>query len=201
MGGNRILRESRANFIFMGSNQIKFLQQGCASKFIRMILSMVTFGLLSGSAGANSPPSAGWRRPTSSENFEKNVLIILAALLCALVFTLGLNSILRCCSRAALDPPHGPMGRLASTGLKKSELGQIPVTLYGPGAAIPATDCPICLGEFTDGEVVKVLPDCNHVYHVRCIDTWLMSHSSCPTCRCSLIGRHLPDSVEMGAGI
>lgn len=185
----------------MDSSRIEFLQHSCTSNFSWMILSLVTLSLLSGDAYANSPPSpsVSWRTPLRNENFDKNMVIILATFLCALVFTLGLKSILRCCRRTAFDVPHEAMGHYASTGLKKSELGQIPVTLYGPGASIPATDCPICLGEFMDGEVVRVLPKCNHGYHVRCIDTWLMSHSSCPTCRRSLVDRPLPDSVEMEA--
>nr|AFK42834.1 unknown [Lotus japonicus] len=49
------------------------------------------------------------------------------------------------------------------------------------------TECVICLSEFTDGEKVRVLPKCNHGFHVRCIDKWLSSHSSCPKCRQCLL--------------
>ncbi|EXC23825.1 RING-H2 finger protein ATL72 [Morus notabilis] len=124
-------------------------------------------------------------------NFDTNMVIILAALLCALICALGLNSILRCalrCSRRfASETPQQAAARLAATGLKKSHLRQIPVAVYGSGAGIPATECPICLGEFVDGEKVRVLPKCNHGFHVRCIDTWLLSHSSCPNCRICLL--------------
>uniref|UniRef100_A0A803MJN0 RING-type E3 ubiquitin transferase n=1 Tax=Chenopodium quinoa TaxID=63459 RepID=A0A803MJN0_CHEQI len=41
-------------------------------------------------------------------------------------------------------------------------------------------------GEFIEGENIKVLPKCKHGYHSKCIDTWLLSHSTCPTCRQSL---------------
>ncbi|KAJ4720226.1 RING-H2 finger protein [Melia azedarach] len=144
---------------------------------------------------SSSPPSNG-SRPRSSysneANFDTNMVIILAALLCALICALGLNSIVRCalrCSRRfAFETPDETAARLAATGLKKSALRQIPVAVYGtPGVKIKATDCAICLGDFTDGEKVRVLPKCNHGFHVRCIDTWLMSHSSCPTCRQSLL--------------
>ncbi|ONK77154.1 uncharacterized protein A4U43_C02F3650 [Asparagus officinalis] len=124
------------------------------------------------------------------------MVIILAALLCALICALGLNSIvrcvLRCGRRIAFETAEETAARLAATGLKKKALRQIPVAVYGSeGANIPvaATDCPICLGEFADGEKVRVLPKCNHGFHVRCIDTWLASHSSCPTCRHSLLDR------------
>ncbi|KAG9151251.1 hypothetical protein Leryth_002800 [Lithospermum erythrorhizon] len=33
--------------------------------------------------------------------------------------------------------------------------------------------------------MVKLIPNCGHVFHPYCIDTWLESHVSCPLCRCS----------------
>ncbi|XP_062094558.1 RING-H2 finger protein ATL74-like [Humulus lupulus] len=140
----------------------------------------------------------------SESNFDTNMVIILAALLCALICALGLNSIVRCalrCSqRFATETPEQAAARLSRTGLKKSRLRQIPVAVYGSGTEIPATECPICLGEFKDGEKVRVLPKCNHGFHVRCIDTWLLSHSSCPNCRHSLLEQKqttssVPDST------
>lgn len=128
----------------------------------------------------------------SETNFDTNMVIILAALLCALIGALGLNSIVRCalrCSRRlALETPEETTARLAATGLKKRDLRQIPVAVYDTSSpGFPGTDCPICLGEFVDGQKVRVLPQCNHGFHVRCIDTWLLSHSSCPNCRHSLL--------------
>ncbi|KAJ8753787.1 hypothetical protein K2173_000041 [Erythroxylum novogranatense] len=123
----------------------------------------------------------------SDTSFDTNMVIILAALLCALICALGLNSIVRCalrCSRRfALDTPEQTAGK----GLKKRELRRIPVAVYGTGVNIPDTECPICLAEFVSGEKVRVLPRCNHGFHVTCIDTWLLSHSSCPNCRHSLL--------------
>ncbi|GMY25696.1 RING-H2 finger protein ATL74-like [Fagus crenata] len=133
----------------------------------------------------------------SEANFDTNMVIILAALLCALICALGLNSIVRCalrCSRRfAMETPEQNAARLAATGLKKRDLRQIPVAVYGSGVnsssnnVIKGTECPICLGEFEDGEKVRILPKCNHGFHVECIDTWLLSHSSCPNCRHSLL--------------
>lgn len=156
----------------------------------------------------NAPPapsSHGSRHGSYSNeaNFDTNMVIILAALLCALICALGLNSIVRCalrCSRRlAFETADEAAARLAATGLKKSALRHIPVAVYGEGIGIPATDCPICLGEFMDGEKVRVLPNCNHGFHVRCIDIWLASHSSCPTCRQSLIEQ--PRSADEDDGI
>ncbi|XP_049409541.1 RING-H2 finger protein ATL74-like isoform X1 [Solanum stenotomum] len=138
------------------------------------------------------PPSSTISKPhhgySNEANFDTNMVIILAALLCALICALGLNSIVRCalrCSRRFAF--ESETARLAATGLKKSTLRQLPLSVYGSGVNIPATDCPICLGEFVDGEKVRVLPKCHHGFHVKCIDIWLALHSSCPTCRQSLL--------------
>ncbi|KAJ8624580.1 hypothetical protein MRB53_033110 [Persea americana] len=134
------------------------------------------------------------------DNLDNNMVIILAASLCALVVALGLNSIVRCARRChqqrnALNTPHEAMDQLASTGLKRSDLCRIPVMVYQLGRVLfRGTECPICLGEFIDGEKVRALPKCNHGYHMKCIDTWLVSNSTCPTCRHSLVDHPLPDS-------
>lgn len=145
-------------------------------------------------AGMSLPPDNGNRTRDSyisETKFDTNMVIILAALLCALICALGLNSIVRCCLRCsrrfAFETSEQTAARLAATGLKKRDLRQIPVAVYGSGVNIKGTECPICLGEFEDGEKVRVLPKCDHGFHVMCIDTWLLSHSSCPNCRHSLL--------------
>lgn len=143
----------------------------------------------------------------SEANFDTNMVIILAALLCALICALGLNSIVRCAIRCGrrftFETRDQTAAHMAATGLKKSALRRIPVIIYGvAGIHLIATDCAICLGEFIGGEKVRVLPNCNHGFHVRCIDTWLVSHSSCPTCRQSLLEQPASsDATEIEVGI
>lgn len=137
-------------------------------------------------------------------NFDSNMVIILAALLCALVCALGLNTIVRCalgCSARttfAHEAADDVAVRLASViSLKKeSALSRIPVVVYKSGLHLPATDCPICLGEFVEGEDVRILPRCDHGFHVKCIDRWLVLHSSCPTCRRPLVEDSTGANVE-----
>lgn len=135
----------------------------------------------------------------SDANFDTNMVIILAALLCALVCALGLNSVARCALRCGRrfgdETPEQAAARLAGTGLKSRELSRIPVAVYGGSDNILATECPICLGEFEKGDRVRMLPQCNHGFHVRCIDTWLVAHSSCPNCRHSLLDK--PNAVTV----
>lgn len=159
---------------------------------------------------AAPPPQTGNKTNNTSSSyvvdtsFDTNMVIILAALFCALICALGLNSIvrctLRCRRRIAMETAEQAVAaRLAATGLKKRALRQIPVAVYGAsGSSISATatECSICLGEFLDGEKVRVLPKCNHGFHIKCIDRWFVSHSSCPNCRHSLVLERPTNSEE-----
>ncbi|XP_030541732.1 E3 ubiquitin-protein ligase ATL42 [Rhodamnia argentea] len=44
-------------------------------------------------------------------------------------------------------------------------------------------ECAVCLAKFEDIEILRLLPQCKHAFHIECIDRWLESHSSCPLCR------------------
>ncbi|XP_028777578.1 RING-H2 finger protein ATL70-like [Neltuma alba] len=48
-----------------------------------------------------------------------------------------------------------------------------------------ATCCSICLSDYKDTDVVRMLPECGHLFHVQCIDTWLRMQPTCPNCRTS----------------
>ncbi|KFK36034.1 hypothetical protein AALP_AA4G069000 [Arabis alpina] len=126
-------------------------------------------------------------------NFDANVVMVLSVLLCALVCSLGLNSIIRCALRCSnLVPPEAGDNHavgLTNTGVKRKALKRFQTVSYSPDLNLPGldTECAICLSEFVSEERVKLLPTCHHGFHVRCIDKWLSSHSSCPTCRHCLI--------------
>ncbi|KAJ9180734.1 hypothetical protein P3X46_008946 [Hevea brasiliensis] len=47
--------------------------------------------------------------------------------------------------------------------------------------------CSVCLCEFSYGEQIRVLLDCLHMFHVPCIDMWLISHSNCPLYRANAV--------------
>lgn len=46
--------------------------------------------------------------------------------------------------------------------------------------------CTVCLSEYQEKDVLRILPYCRHAFHVTCIDIWLKQHSTCPVCRISL---------------
>ncbi|KAM1778761.1 hypothetical protein ACFX12_040219 [Malus domestica] len=51
--------------------------------------------------------------------------------------------------------------------------------------------CTVCLAEYHGDDVLRILPYCEHSFHVTCIDIWLQQHSTCPVCRISL--REFPE--------
>lgn len=72
-------------------------------------------------------------------------------------------------------------------GLPPSAISAIPVLAYRRGAAGGWAQCAICLAVVRDGETVRLLPSCGHLFHVECIDLWLRSHATCPLCRCDVV--------------
>ncbi|CAL1374096.1 unnamed protein product [Linum trigynum] len=46
--------------------------------------------------------------------------------------------------------------------------------------------CSICLAEYRQSDILRILPYCGHSFHVTCIDIWLKQHSTCPVCRIPL---------------
>ncbi|CAK7355508.1 unnamed protein product [Dovyalis caffra] len=138
--------------------------------------------------------------PPAAVNVESDFVVILAALLCALICVVGLIAVARCAwiRRVTGGAAGGsPSLAKANKGVKKKNLQLLPRFTYSAegcsgegGGATPkfgSTECAICLGEFVEGDEVRVLPQCAHGFHVVCIDTWLGSHSSCPSCRQILV--------------
>jgi hypothetical protein len=44
----------------------------------------------------------------------------------------------------------------------------------------------ICLGDYKEKEVLRIIPYCGHTFHLSCIDMWLRKQSTCPVCRLTL---------------
>jgi len=46
--------------------------------------------------------------------------------------------------------------------------------------------CSICLGEYKEKDVLRIIPTCRHNFHLACLDLWLQKQTTCPICRVSL---------------
>lgn len=84
-----------------------------------------------------------------------------------------------------LDPMvHDPT---RPAGLDESFIRQITVFKYRRSdGLIDSTDCAVCLNEFKEEENLRLMPNCEHAFHIPCIDTWLKSQSNCPLCRATM---------------
>lgn len=82
--------------------------------------------------------------------------------------------------------------RLHDSGLDQSLIETLPIFYYKDiimgGFFKEPFDCAVCLCEFSDTDVLRLLPLCSHAFHIHCIDTWLLSNSTCPLCRSLIIG-------------
>ncbi|XP_071738842.1 RING-H2 finger protein ATL70-like [Rutidosis leptorrhynchoides] len=83
-----------------------------------------------------------------------------------------------------------------SRGLDDDVLVTFPMLLYSEvtvpqkeetTAGANGSGCSICLVDYKSEDVVRILPECKHLFHVSCIDTWLRVHPTCPVCRKSPI--------------
>ncbi|XWS18478.1 hypothetical protein CRYUN_Cryun32bG0046900 [Craigia yunnanensis] len=64
------------------------------------------------------------------------------------------------------------------------------------------TECSVCLGTITEESKVRLLPNCKHMFHVECIDTWLGSHTTCPICRTVAEPTvQAPENKELGSRV
>ncbi|EYU18740.1 hypothetical protein ABFS82_10G164500 [Erythranthe guttata] len=125
-----------------------------------------------------------WWPYTSAKDFKANTAIIVAVLFCALICALALNAavryLIRDCSRRRRRNRKEEHG-----GAAAEEAAEIPGVIYSEETKLSGaeTECIICLSEFAAGERIRVLEKCSHGFHLQCIQKWLVSHSSCPTCR------------------
>ncbi|KAK4792292.1 hypothetical protein SAY86_022727 [Trapa natans] len=66
-------------------------------------------------------------------------------------------------------------------GLDPSVISSLPTIIFRQSDV--TAECAVCLSLLEEDEVVKLLLNCKHNFHVECIDMWLALHSTCPVCR------------------
>ncbi|KAG0463962.1 hypothetical protein HPP92_020031 [Vanilla planifolia] len=140
--------------------------------------------------------SAGAWRVTheNRESLHKNARIVLVlflslTFLIILVVTIRLFSRFinrRFCHRGGVG--RGPSADSQSAGIDDCVLAAMPIFVYRRYAEVTDEVCAVCLSEPKEGEVMRMLPECRHAFHVLCIDRWLRSSRTCPVCRAD-VGR------------
>ncbi|PON85207.1 43kDa postsynaptic protein [Trema orientale] len=86
-------------------------------------------------------------------------------------------------SRIDLEQPEHQ-----ASGLEPVLVAAIPTMKFNHEAfsSIEDTQCSICLGEYQEKEVLRIMPKCGHNFHLSCIDVWLRKQATCPVCRLPL---------------
>ncbi|GFP85992.1 putative RING-H2 finger protein atl12 [Phtheirospermum japonicum] len=76
------------------------------------------------------------------------------------------------------------------SGLEPVAVAAIPTLKFNREVfgSMEDAQCSICLSEYNEKEVLRIMPKCGHSFHVSCIDIWLRKQSTCPVCRLSLQG-------------
>lgn len=60
-------------------------------------------------------------------------------------------------------------------------VGDFVLVLHTNSAYFCIFRCVICMLDFVYGDPIRFLP-CMHIYHMDCIDDWLMRSFTCPSC-------------------
>ncbi|THU70333.1 hypothetical protein C4D60_Mb08t23890 [Musa balbisiana] len=136
-----------------------------------------------------------------SSRMSPAVLFIIVVLAVLLFISGLLHFILRCFIRKRHPRPSSSRAapelsgsdalqqlfHLHDSGVDQALIDALPVFLYKAvvGSKEPL-DCAVCLCEFDGEDELRLLPVCGHAFHLSCIDTWLLSNSTCPLCRGSL---------------
>ncbi|KAL9141969.1 hypothetical protein ABFS82_14G138700 [Erythranthe guttata] len=70
-------------------------------------------------------------------------------------------------------------------GLDQAVINSYPKLVFAKRSGNWGNDsvCSICLCEYRESEVLRMLPDCKHCFHAMCVDAWLKLNASCPVCR------------------
>ncbi|KAK8939454.1 RING-H2 finger protein ATL40 [Platanthera guangdongensis] len=127
--------------------------------------------------------------------FNTGSCLMLSAILCLIVILIIISFHLYARYRREYIPGHPrieiyhsrpaprPTAVAINQGLSAAAIAALPIFLYRRPESGGAEDCAVCLSSPEEGDSVRVLPDCNHLFHAGCIDAWLQSHSTCPVCR------------------
>ncbi|KAL2499299.1 E3 ubiquitin-protein ligase ATL23 [Abeliophyllum distichum] len=76
---------------------------------------------------------------------------------------------------------QSPVKSGQGAGLSTEDLEKLP-KVTGKDLVL-GTDCAVCLDDIESDQPARMVPGCNHGFHLICADTWLSKHPVCPVCR------------------
>ncbi|GMN67813.1 hypothetical protein TIFTF001_036884 [Ficus carica] len=58
--------------------------------------------------------------------------------------------------------------------------------IFGNELGNCTSSCSVCLADYKESDVLRMLPHCGHVFHlIKCVDSWLRLRPTSPLCRSS----------------
>ncbi|EOY31603.1 hypothetical protein QUC31_019705 [Theobroma cacao] len=156
------------------------------------------------------PPPQNLHSDSFNLNNKVSPSILLIIIILAIIFFV--SGLLHLLVRFLLRPPNREpedidnvtalqgqlqqLFHLHDAGVDQSFIDTLPIFHYKAiiGVKNPF-DCAVCLCEFEPEDKLRLLPKCSHAFHMECIDTWLLSHSTCPLCRASLLPDFSPNNI------
>lgn len=133
--------------------------------------------------------------PTSS-NFQPSLFVVIGVLSFMFSLTIILLIYAKMCHRrpSAIynvsrnqnsDNHEGMFGNNTRfSGIDKTVVEALPFFRFSSlKGSKQGLECAVCLSEFEEVEILRLLPKCKHGFHIQCLDLWLEHHSTCPLCR------------------
>ncbi|XP_010534324.1 PREDICTED: putative RING-H2 finger protein ATL69 [Tarenaya hassleriana] len=83
-------------------------------------------------------------------------------------------------------PPGSTVEEEMKLGLDGPAIESYPRIVLGESRRLPRPNngpCSICLCDYEARDSVRCIPECNHCFHVDCVDEWLRVSATCPLCR------------------
>ncbi|KAI8553821.1 hypothetical protein RHMOL_Rhmol05G0045900 [Rhododendron molle] len=141
--------------------------------------------------------SAPGQNNSSGSNFKPNVAIVIGIMSIMVSLTFILIVYAKFCRRTdnarnddhqSVDNLQIPNGFVRQNslyhGVDKTVIESIPFFRFSSlKGSRRGLECTVCLSKFEDVEILRLLPNCKHAFHIGCIDEWLEKHSGCPLCR------------------
>ena len=152
-------------------------------------------------------------QPSPDYAFPIFVIVVLSILVSTFLLISYFTFLIKCCSNwhqvnplrwiSILRSQHNEDPFIAfspamwNRGLDESVIREIPSIQFTKGEKCEDQTvlygCMVCLTEFQEQDMLKVLPNCSHAFHLDCIDIWLQTNANCPLCRSSISGNtHCP---------
>lgn len=69
--------------------------------------------------------------------------------------------------------------------------------IYHKYISLNNKSCPICLCDYEEEDVLKILPNCYHTFHKECIKHWFRNQLKCPFCRVEITREEIRKEKDM----